>query len=77
MSPRSEACVAPSDRHRAAVRSSFGWAQNSADRGDYADALGWIDVLEAIGEDIPSDYQAKRRDWDRQLIAKGFSRSIV
>lgn len=77
MSTLSEVTVAPSDRHQAAVRNSFGWAQDSADRGDYADALGWIDVLEAIGEDIPPDFQAKRRDWDRELIAKGFCRSIV
>jgi hypothetical protein len=52
------------------VRSSLRWAQESADRGDYADALGWIRVLEAIGEPIPPAYQAKRRVWDDELVAK-------
>ena len=52
-----------SERHLAAVRRSLGWAQESADRGDYADALGWMGVLEAIGEQLPPDYQAKRRAW--------------
>lgn len=60
--------VAP-DRHRTAVRRSLGWAQESADRGDYADALGWIRVLEAIGEEIPPGYRARRRAWELELVA--------
>ena len=64
-----EASAQPSERHRAAVRSSLRWAQESADRGDYADALGWIRVLEAIGAPIPPAYQAKRRVWDDELVA--------
>jgi hypothetical protein len=50
-----------------AVRRSLGWAQESADRGDYADALGWIDVLEAIGEQLPASYQTRRQAWRRAL----------
>jgi hypothetical protein len=60
-----EAAVPPSGRHRAAVSSSLGWAQESAD----ADALLWIHVLEAAGEHIPPAYQAKRLVWNRQMIA--------
>jgi hypothetical protein len=55
------------ERHAAAVRMSLGWAQESADRGDFAEALGWIGVLDAIGERIPPSYEAKRRSWDGQL----------
>jgi hypothetical protein len=55
------------EQHAAAVRMSLGWAQESADRGDYADALGWIGVLDAIGERIPPSYEAKRRSWDGEL----------
>jgi hypothetical protein len=65
-----EAPTDRSDPHLAAVRRSLGRAQESADRGDYADALGWIRVLEAIGEQIPPGYHAKRRAWDAQLAAK-------
>jgi hypothetical protein len=64
-----EASARPSDRHLAAVRNSFGWAQDSADRCDYADALGWIGMLEAIGELIPPDFEAKRQIWDSQMVA--------
>lgn len=55
--------LSEADRHRAAVSRSLRWALESADRGDYADALGWIDVVEAIGERIPSSHQTKRQAW--------------
>jgi hypothetical protein len=69
-----EAPADPLERHRAAVRRSLGWAQESADRGDYADALGWIRVLEAIGERLPPGYQAKRQAWGDQLVANRYNR---
>jgi hypothetical protein len=64
-----EVSASPIERHRAAVGRSLGWAQESADRGDYADALGWIRVLEAIGERLPPSFEAKRRAWGDQLAA--------
>jgi hypothetical protein len=51
------------DRHLAAVARSFGWAEEAAARGDYADALSWVAVVEAIGDLIPIEYQTKRRAW--------------
>ena len=57
------------DRHLAAVARSLGWARESAARGDYADALGWVRVVEAIGDPIPHEYEAKRQVWLRALAA--------
>ena len=57
---------ASQERHTVAVKNSFRLAQESADRGDYVDALGWINVLEAIGEQIPADVEARRRAWHGQ-----------
>ena len=51
------------DRHLAAVARSLGWAQESAARGDYADALSWVQVVEAIGDPIPHEYETERRAW--------------
>ncbi len=65
--PPRAAGLSAADRHLGAVASSLGWAQESADRGDYADALEWIAVLEAIGEEIPDGYQTKRQAWGRAL----------
>jgi hypothetical protein len=67
--------VSTADRHIAAVRRSLGWAQESADRGDYVDALGWIGVVEAIGEQLPASYETKRRAWRRALADTEPSRS--
>ncbi len=64
----------PLERHRAAVRRSLRWAQESADCGDYADALLWIRVLDAIGEQLPPAYEAKRRAWGDQLVTSGAKR---
>ena len=48
---------------------SLGWARESAARGDYADALGWVRVVEAIGDPIPREYEAKRQVWLSALAA--------
>ena len=57
------------DRHLAAVARSLGWARESAARGDYADALGWVRVVEAIGDAIPYEYEVKRQAWLSALAA--------
>ncbi len=59
------------DPHATAVKRSLAWAQESADRGDYEDALGWIEVVEAIGEQLPAGYQTRRLVWARARTALG------
>jgi len=58
-----ETQVSARDRHLAAVARSFGWAEDAAARGDYADALSWVQVVEAIGDVVPIEYQTKRQGW--------------
>ena len=53
----------PDDRHLAAVRRSLGWAEDAAQRGDYADALGWVRVVEAVGGPLPDIYITQRQAW--------------
>lgn len=64
--------VSAEDRHLAAVARSLGWAEQAAARGDYADALSWIAVVEAIGDLIPIEYETKRQAW---LIALARNRA--
>ncbi len=59
--------VSAHDRHLAAVARSLGWAEEAAARGDYADALSWVGVVEAIGDLIPIEYQTKRKAWRTAL----------
>jgi hypothetical protein len=62
--------ISASDRHLAAVTRSLRWAQESAERGDYPDALAWVQVVEATGTQLSPSFQDKRKAWldaiDRQ-----------
>ncbi len=50
-------------RHQHAVAQTLGRADDAAERGDHAVALGWLKVLDAIGEQLSSDYERKRESW--------------
>jgi hypothetical protein len=54
--------------HRAAVANTLTWAEESAASKDYADALDWLNALDAIGETLPEEYEIKRLDWRRALV---------
>lgn len=53
--------------HAAAVARTLTWAEESAARGDYEDALAWLGVLDVIGERLPHAYAEKRGAWRRAL----------
>lgn len=53
------------DRHEAAVASTLRLADEAAAGGDYQDALTWLVTLEAIGDQIPDEYERKREVWAR------------
>lgn len=54
-------------QHLAAVRMSLGWADAAARAGDHADALHWLDVVEAVGDVLSAGYTAKRESWRRAV----------
>ncbi len=56
-------------KHLAAVASTLQWADESAERGDYFDALAWLDTVEAIGDVLPEVYETRRDSWSVQLGA--------
>jgi hypothetical protein len=53
----------PGAKHRTAVATTLGWADAAALEGDYAEALAWLDTLDAVGEPLSSEYRAKRAAW--------------
>jgi hypothetical protein len=61
--------------HRVAVNNTLRWADESASRGEYDDALAWLHVIEAIGDALPAEYESKRIGWRRARI-HGFAESI-
>ena len=48
------------DRHLAAVASTLSWAEEAAERGDYAEALAWLTTVEAVDGELPDCYVTKR-----------------
>lgn len=58
----------PQHRHERAVANSLRAADNAAERGDYADALAWLAVIEGIGDTLPDSYQVKREIWKRRAV---------
>jgi hypothetical protein len=49
--------------HDAAVSSTVRQADEAAERGEYTTALSWLDMLRAIGDELPYGYEYKRRTW--------------
>lgn len=54
--------------HRVAVANTLSWAEESAARGDFVNALAWLNVLDAIRETLPETYENKRLAWRRALV---------
>jgi hypothetical protein len=50
-------------RHRASVARSLRWADEAAERADFADALGWVRIVEVVDGALPDEYQTKRNGW--------------
>lgn len=53
------------DRHRVAVARTLAWADEAAARGEYGEALAWLETVEAVDSDLPQPYVVKRAAWRR------------
>jgi uncharacterized protein HemY len=56
-------------RHEIAVLNTLRGADAAAERGDYADALSWLETVSAIGDALPEEYEHKRRAWSATLAS--------
>jgi hypothetical protein len=75
LTPRN--ALSGAERHRAAIAVTLTWAEESAARGDYADALSWLDVVEATGDHLLDGYEVKRQAWLGALPPAGTKRSAA
>jgi hypothetical protein len=53
------------ERHSAAIANTLRWASDAARRGGYTEALEWLVVVEATGDELPERYQRLRAEWTR------------
>jgi hypothetical protein len=59
----------PTEHHRVAIARSLQWADEAAQDGNHADAMAWLRVIEAIGEELPHAYRIKQHAWRLALQA--------
>ena len=64
---RTEARSPSQTKHERAVRRTLQWAEDAAACGDHADALAWLQTLEAAGHELSSEYENKREEWQLAL----------
>jgi GAF domain-containing protein len=57
-------------KHERAVANTLSWADHAAAYGEYAQALAWLNTLEAIGAELPEAYVAKRPAWARAYATR-------
>jgi len=50
-------------KHAAIIARTLGWADDAASRGDYAQAVHWIETVRGLGHDVPDEYEAKLQMW--------------
>lgn len=62
-------------RHERAVAQTLRWADEAAARGDHADALEWLKIVEAVGDALSPDYATKRAQWRTSLCEAASSRA--
>ncbi len=59
---------AADDRQLLAVRQSLRWATNAAAEKDYATALCWLAIAEAVDGELSGEWEQRRRDWERASV---------
>lgn len=55
------------DQHRQAVMNTLSWADEAAASGDFTGAIAWLDVITAIGDELPPPYPARRASWQAAM----------
>jgi len=50
-------------KHEAAVMQTLGWADDAAANRDFAGALEWLAVIEAIGTPLSDEHLGKQATW--------------
>jgi hypothetical protein len=62
-SRRGRLSLATVDAHQSAIAKTLALADEAAAQGDYADALAWLAMVEALGDNLPERYVIARRGW--------------
>ena len=50
-------------KHAAIIARTLGWADAAAERGDWREALRWVEKVRSLGQTLPAEYETKRQAW--------------
>jgi hypothetical protein len=62
-------------KHDRAVAQTLDWADEAAARGEHAEALAWLQTIEAVGDRLSDAYEQKRGHWQAALSGSAGERS--
>ena len=62
-------------QHERAVAQSLSWAAEAAERNDFADALAWLAVVEAVDGELAPEWQRAQASWASQMMTAARSRA--
>lgn len=61
------AAASQADQHHRAVMNTLRWADEAAAAGDFAGAIAWLDVITAMGDELPHPYPDRRAVWQADI----------
>lgn len=50
-------------RHAAIITRTLAWADESAARGEYAQAVHWVQTVRGMGHGLPAEYETRLEMW--------------
>lgn len=50
-------------KHAAIIARTLRWADDAAERGNWREALRWVEKVRSLGQPLPADYEEKRQAW--------------
>lgn len=50
-------------KHAAIIARTLAWADQAAERHDYAQAAHWVETVRDLGHELPKEYEAKHQTW--------------
>ena len=50
-------------KHAAIIARTLRWGDEAAERGDWSEALRWVEKVRSLGQPLSAEYEAKRQVW--------------
>lgn len=55
-------------KHAAIIDRTLRWADDAAERGNWGEALRWVEKVRSLGQPLPAGYEEKRQSWRQAIV---------